>query len=198
MDNLASQVIAMQKAGLDALEKLNKGRWQKGADLLQKAHDKDGKVVISGLGKSGHIGKKMAATFASLGTPSFFLHATEALHGDLGMLHQQDALIVISNSGTTAEVVAVATFAKKHNIPTIAVTKNPKSPLAKNANLCLRLPDLPEADPNGLAPTTSTTATLVLGDVLAVLLSQSRGFGPKDFGRVHPGGALGQQAKGKP
>lgn len=189
MSDLAQKVIETEIQGIQELATLCQDKWDTCAEMLFSTK---GKVVICGLGKSGHIGKKWAASFSSLGLSSFFLHATEALHGDLGMLRPGDLLMVISNSGSTQEVVAVAAYAKSEKIPVVAITKNANSSLVENSDFHLPLPAIEEADPNGLAPTTSTTATLVMGDVLAVLVSEKLNFKKEDFGKVHPGGALGK------
>jgi len=151
-----------------------------------------GTVVISGLGKSGLVGAKIAATLSSTGTPSFFLHAADALHGDSGSLNTADVLIVISNSGETAEVVAIAKMAKSWNNKVIAITKNSSSSLAKTADATITLAFEREADPLNLAPTTSTTLTIAAGDALASALMAYRGFTSEKFGKFHPAGTLGQ------
>ncbi len=157
-------------------------------DLLQNTK---GRVIVTGMGKSGHIARKMAATFASTGTVSFFVHPAEASHGDLGMISDDDVIIAISYSGESKELSDILIYAKRHNIPLIAITKNPQSALGKNSTIVLKLPDNGEACPLGLAPTSSTTATIVLGDVLAVDLMERRGFSATDFRQRHPGGKLG-------
>jgi len=151
-----------------------------------------GSVVISGLGKSGLVGAKIAATLSSTGTPSFFLHAADALHGDSGSLNAADVLIAISNSGETAEVVAIAKMAKSWGNKVIAMTKNANSSLAKSADATIIIAFEREADPLNLAPTTSTTLTIAAGDALASALMAHRGFTSEKFGQFHPGGALGQ------
>jgi arabinose-5-phosphate isomerase len=151
-----------------------------------------GSVVISGLGKSGLVGAKIAATLSSTGTPSFFLHAADALHGDSGSLNAADVLIAISNSGETAEVVAIAKMAKSWGNKVIAMTKNANSSLAKSADATIIIAFEREADPLNLAPTTSTTLTIAAGDALASALMAHRGFTTEKFGQFHPGGALGQ------
>jgi len=151
-----------------------------------------GSVVISGLGKSGLVGAKIAATLSSTGTPSFFLHAADALHGDSGSLNSADVLIAISNSGETAEVVAIAQMAKSWGNKVIAITKNAHSSLAKGADATIIIAFEREADPLNLAPTTSTTLTIAAGDALASALMAHRGFTSEKFGKFHPGGALGQ------
>ncbi len=151
-----------------------------------------GKVIVSGLGKSGHIGRKIAATLASTGTPAFFVHAAEALHGDLGMISSSDLLIAISNSGTSPEIVSMARHARSFAGMVIAMTSNPSSELAQMADRLLLLPKVSESDLWGLAPTNSTTIMLVLGDIVAITLSRRKGFSQEQFFRSHPGGALGQ------
>ena len=151
-----------------------------------------GHVVITGLGKSGLVGAKIAATLASTGTPSFFLHSADALHGDSGALTPGDVLIAISNSGETAEVNAIANMAKGWGNPTIAITKNFNSSLAKSCDAVINIAFDKEADPLNLAPTTSTTLTIAAGDAIASALMAHRGFNPSDFGKRHPGGSLGK------
>ena len=151
-----------------------------------------GHVVVTGLGKSGLVGAKIAATLSSTGTPSFFLHSADALHGDSGALTPGDVLIAISNSGETAEVNAIAKMAKSWGNSVIAITKNSDSSLASNADAVINIAFDKEADPLNLAPTTSTTLTIALGDALASALMAHRGFTSQDFGKRHPGGALGK------
>ena len=151
-----------------------------------------GHVVITGLGKSGLVGAKIAATLSSTGTPSFFLHSADALHGDSGALTSGDVLIAISNSGETAEVNAIAKMAKAWGNQVIAITKNANSTLAKSADAVISIAFDKEADPLNLAPTTSTTLTIAAGDALASALMAHRGFTSQDFGKRHPGGALGK------
>jgi arabinose-5-phosphate isomerase len=151
-----------------------------------------GHVVITGLGKSGLVGAKIAATLASTGTPSFFLHSADALHGDSGALTSGDVLIAISNSGETAEVNAIAKMAKSWGNSVIAITKNSNSSLAKSSDAVISIAFDKEADPLNLAPTTSTTLTIAAGDALASALMAHRGFTSQDFGKRHPGGALGK------
>lgn len=150
-----------------------------------------GRVIVTGMGKSGHVGRKVAATLASTGTPSHFVHAAEASHGDLGMIQGGDAVLALSWSGETAELADIVTYAKRFRIPLLAVTASPDSALGREADLCLCLPHADEACPNGLAPTTSTTMQMVLGDALAVALLEARGFSARDFRLYHPGGKLG-------
>ncbi|MDD4555759.1 MAG: KpsF/GutQ family sugar-phosphate isomerase [Alphaproteobacteria bacterium] len=157
-------------------------------DILEKT---TGKIIVTGMGKSGHIGKKIAATLASTGAPSFFVHPAEASHGDLGMLDKGDVIIAISNGGESKELSDILIFSKRFGFPIIAITKDPDSTLGKAGNIVLKLPNNGEACPLGLAPTSSTTATLVLGDVLAVALLERKGFSKTDYKQRHPGGKLG-------
>lgn len=153
----------------------------------------NGRIVICGIGKSGHIAKKMAATFASTGTPSFFVHPAEASHGDLGMIDRQDLVIAISKSGESIELENILLYCRRFDIPIIAITAHAQSSLGKAANHLLLLPNLPEVCPMGLAPTTSTTMTLALGDALAIACIKARDFIPENFKIYHPGGKLGQK-----
>ncbi len=153
------------------------------------------RVIVAGIGKSGHIGRKIAATLASTGTPAYFVHATEASHGDLGMIGSDDVCLLISNSGETAELRDIVYHTQRFRIPMIGISSKEDSTLMKAADHCLTLPPCPEACPIGLAPTTSTTLTLALGDALAVTLMERRGFVAKDFGVYHPGGKLGAQMR---
>jgi arabinose-5-phosphate isomerase len=150
-----------------------------------------GRVIVSGLGKSGHIGRKIAATLASTGTPAFFVHAAEASHGDLGMITADDVIIALSWSGETAELKNLINYSRRFRIGLVAVTAEPASTLGGAADVCLTLPKAREACPHNLAPTTSSLLQLALGDALAVALLESRGFTPVDFGVLHPGGKLG-------
>lgn len=152
-----------------------------------------GRLIVIGLGKSGHIGNKIAATLASTGTPAFFVHAAEATHGDFGMITAEDIVLAISNSGKTNEILTLLPFIKHLNIPLISITGNPTSPLAKSANINLNIDVLSEAGPLDLAPTSSTTACLVMGDALAIALLHARDFKKEDFARAHPGGMLGKR-----
>lgn len=163
--------------------------WVQAVELLLAC---EGKVVVFGLGKSGHVGKKIAASLASLGTPAFFLHAAEAAHGDLGALDHRDVVIAISNSGTTAEVVARLEAIRQIGCPLIALTKDRQSPLGRAATVVLELPVEREADHLNLAPTVSSTLVLAAGDALAVTVAELKRFGRAEFGFRHPGGALGQ------
>ncbi|WP_102106979.1 KpsF/GutQ family sugar-phosphate isomerase [Oceaniglobus roseus] len=152
-----------------------------------------GRVIVSGIGKSGHIARKIAATLASTGTPALFVHPAEASHGDLGMIGAEDACLLISNSGETSELSDIITYSRRFSIPLIAISGRADSTLMRAADLRLLLPDAPEACPIGMAPTTSTTMTLALGDALAVALMEARGFAAERFHDFHPGGKLGAQ-----
>ena len=152
-----------------------------------------GRVVVSGIGKSGHIARKIASTMASTGTPAFFVHPAEASHGDLGMITRDDVLVAISNSGESAELLAIVPMIKREGARLIAMTGNSASTLASEADVHLDAGVAQEACPMNLAPTASTTAALALGDALAIALLDARGFGPEDFARSHPGGSLGRQ-----
>lgn len=177
---------------IDTLEKLKSGldygALSKALDLMQQS---TGRIIITGMGKSGHIGKKIAASLASTGTPSFFVHPAEASHGDLGMITENDVVVAISNSGESKELVDILNYCKRFGISLISITKNPDSSLGKAGDVVLILPNNGEACPLGLAPTSSTTATLVLGDILTVGLIERKGFSKTDFNDRHPGGKLG-------
>ncbi len=161
-------------------------------DLMQNS---TGRIIVTGMGKSGHIGKKIAASLASTGTPSFFVHPAEASHGDLGMITEEDVVIAISNSGESRELADILNYCKRFGIKIIAITKNADSSLGKAGDVVLELPKYDEACPLGLAPTSSTTATLVLGDILTVGMIERRGFSKEDFNLRHPGGKLGSILK---
>ncbi len=159
--------------------------------LLGAVEQKRGRVIITGMGKSGHVGRKIAATFASTGTPAHFVHPGEASHGDLGMIRDEDVILALSWSGETAELSDIIAYSRRFNVGLVAMTANPESTLALEADVALVLPKAEEACPNGLAPTTSTTMQITLGDALAVALLEARGFTPEDFRTFHPGGKLG-------
>jgi len=166
---------------------------QRFADAVELLFACAGKVVVSGMGKSGLIGQKIGATLASTGTPAFFLHPAEGIHGDLGMLARKDVLIAISNSGETEEVLKLLPAVKRMNLPVIAMTGRVQSTLAKHSDVVLDVSVSEEACPMGLAPTASTTATLAMGDALAIALLEKRGFKEEDFAQFHPGGTLGRR-----
>lgn len=176
---------------VDALRSLEASFGQTLSSALDLMQNAQGRIIVTGMGKSGHIGRKIAATLASTGTPSFFVHPAEASHGDLGMFTEKDVVLAISNGGESKELSDILVFCKRYGIPLIAMTKNPESSLGKAGDILLKLPDNGEACPLGMAPTSSTTATLVLGDVLAVCLMERKGFSKLDYKKRHPGGKLG-------
>lgn len=175
----------------DALEILKNELPNDFSDLVKLILSLNGRVIVSGVGKSGHIGNKIAATLASTGTPAFFIHATEASHGDLGMITENDLCLLISNSGETSEIFDILTHARRFNIPVATISSNSESTLVKAADFKLCLPVVDEACPIGMAPTTSTTMMLALGDALAVALMEAKKFNTENFKVFHPGGKLG-------
>ena len=184
----AKRTIDKEIEALKYMEAALDENLSKALDMMENCK---GRIVVTGMGKSGHVGRKISATLASTGTPSFFVHPSEASHGDLGMLSTDDVVIAISNSGETKELSDILLYCKRFNIPLIAITKNPKSALGINSDLVLKLPDDGEACPLGLAPTSSTTATMVMGDILAVDMMERKGFSETDYKQRHPGGKLG-------
>ena len=184
----ARQVLALESEALSALAASLDDRFAQACTLLAGA---TGRVVVSGMGKSGHVGRKIAATLASTGTPALFVHPGEASHGDLGMIVAGDAVLALSNSGETPELADIVAHAKRFALPLVGITGRAASALARAADVALVLPEAPEACPMGLAPTTSTTMQLALGDALAVALLTRRGFTAADFRVFHPGGRLG-------
>ncbi|EAW0605933.1 KpsF/GutQ family sugar-phosphate isomerase [Campylobacter lari] len=187
---IAKEVFEIEsKTILDLCDNLDEN-FNKAVDLILSIK---GRCVISGMGKSGHIGAKIAATLASTGTPSFFMHPGEALHGDLGMITSEDVLLAISNSGETEEVLKLIPVIKKRKIPLIVMAGNQNSTLAKQADIFINIAVKKEACPLQLAPTSSTTATLAMGDAIAVALMRARKFRPDDFALFHPGGSLGRK-----
>lgn len=187
---VARRVLRTEIAGLSALTDGLDGRFADAVDLLAAT---TGRVTVTGMGKSGHVARKIAATFASTGTPAQFVHPAEASHGDLGMIAPGDAVLGLSNSGDTAELSDVLAYTRRFRIPLVAMTRRDGSALAEAADIALVLPASEEACPMGLAPTTSTTMMLALGDALAVAMLERKGFSAADFQRLHPGGQLGQQ-----
>src|SRR5680860_1665308 len=188
--NSALQTIRVERDAISALENRIDDHFIRACEVIMACR---GRVVVTGMGKSGHIGHKIAATLASTGTPSFFVHPGEASHGDMGMITSQDVVIAISNSGNTSEVITILPLIKRMGAPLISMTGNPNSTLAKEAVANLDVSVKTEACPLGLAPTSSTTATLVMGDALAVALLEARGFSAEDFAFSHPGGRLGRR-----
>jgi arabinose-5-phosphate isomerase len=185
----ARRVFEYAAAAIEALSESLNGDFSRAVDTILAVK---GRVIVSGMGKSGHIARKIAATLASTGTPAHFVHPAEASHGDLGAVTRADALLMLSYRGETHELSDLITFAKRFSIPLIGIASNPDSTLLQSADIPLLLPKLREACPMGLAPTTSTTAMLVLGDALAVALMERRGFTTDQYRELHPGGSLGK------
>jgi arabinose-5-phosphate isomerase len=186
----ARRTVGIEIEGLTALRERLDGAFAAACHILLGCV---GRVVVTGMGKSGHVARKIAATLSSTGTPAFFLHPGEAGHGDIGMLTRTDALLALSNSGETAEVVGLLPYVKRLALPLVAMCGNAGSTLARAANVHLDVSVATEACPHNLAPTASTTAALVMGDALAVALLEARGFSADDFARSHPGGSLGRR-----
>ena len=184
------RVLRLEAKGLDALANSLGRDFSRVLDLLAAA---TGRITVTGMGKSGHIARKIAATLASTGTPAQFVHPGEASHGDLGMIAPSDAVLAMSNSGDTTELNDIILYARRFGIPLVAMTAKAGSTLAEGADATLLLPQAPEACPMGLAPTTSTTMMLALGDAIAVALLERKGFSKKDFRVLHPGGSLGRK-----
>ena len=187
---LGSEVIATELAEISALQNRIDESFTAACELLL---DCKGRIVVTGMGKSGHIGGKIAATLASTGSPAFFVHPGEASHGDLGMITKNDVVIALSNSGNTAEIATIIPILKRFGVPLISMTGDKNSTLATAANINLDVSVSKEACPHDLAPTSSTTVALVMGDALAVALLQARGFTAEDFALSHPGGSLGKR-----
>ena len=183
------QVIDIEIKALNLLKNYISKDFVKVVNLLLK---NKGKIIVSGIGKSGHIASKIASTLSSVGSPSFYIHPSEANHGDLGMLENKDVVILISNSGETSELINLILYCKKLGVPIISITSEPNSTLSRESNLNLLIPKNIEACPLELAPTSSTTCTLALGDALAVTLLKKKKFTESDFRELHPGGKLGQ------
>jgi arabinose-5-phosphate isomerase len=190
--DFARQLVRDEARALDALAEAIGEDFERAIGLIL---DMPGKLIVGGLGKSGHVGRKIAATFASTGTTAIFLHLAEAIHGDLGMATKGDVGLLISQSGSTAELEPVIEHFRAADIPIIAITGNPHSMLGAAASAPLILPHWPEVGPEAVAPTTSTTMALALGDALAMTVMREKGFTRSDFGRLHPGGALGARMK---
>lgn len=187
---MARRVLQIEAEAVAALGKRLDGDFLRAVEMILACH---GRVIVCGIGKSGHIGRKIASTLASTGTPAYFVHAAEAAHGDLGMIAREDVMIALSNSGEGDELLTIVPLVKRQGGRLIAITGNPASSLAREADVHLDAGVAEEACPLNLAPTASTTAALALGDALAVALLDARGFGPEDFARSHPGGALGRR-----
>lgn len=192
----AVRTLEIEGEGIAALAAaLGNGMGAPFARAVDQLAAAQGRIIVTGIGKSGHVGQKIAATFASTGSPAFFVHPTEASHGDLGMIRPNDAILAISWSGETAELKNIVTYSRRFNVPLIAMTSRAESALGRAADVVLELPKAKEACPHGLAPTTSTTMQLALGDCLAIALLEAKGFTAHDFKVFHPGGSLGAQLK---
>ncbi|WP_237213225.1 KpsF/GutQ family sugar-phosphate isomerase [Falsiroseomonas oryziterrae] len=190
------RTLTLEVEGLQALHGALEG--ELGARVLEAVAltlALPGRVIVTGMGKSGHVGRKIAATLASTGTPAHFVHPAEASHGDLGMIGREDAVLALSWSGEAPELADIIAYTRRFDVKLIAITSRPDSALGSAADILLALPRMPEACPNGLAPTTSTTMQLALGDALAMALLEARGFSPQDFREFHPGGKLGARLK---
>jgi len=187
---LGRQTLSIEAAAVDALVGRINGEFAAAVELILGCH---GRMIVSGMGKSGHVARKIASTMASTGTPAYFVHPAEASHGDLGMITRDDILLALSNSGESEELLRIVPLIKRQGARLIAMTGVPTSTLAREADVHLDAGVAQEACPHNLAPTASTTAALALGDALAVALLDARGFGPDDFARSHPGGSLGRR-----
>lgn len=190
------RTLALEIEGLQELQRALAGPLgTRALEAVSLIMARPGRLIVTGMGKSGHVGRKIASTMASTGTPTLFVHPAEASHGDLGMITRQDVVLALSWSGEAPELVDVIAYTRRFDVPLIAITSRPDSALGSAADISLVLPRMPEACPNGLAPTTSTTMQLAMGDALAISLLQQRGFSPADFCSFHPGGKLGAQLK---
>jgi arabinose-5-phosphate isomerase len=188
--DIARSVLRLESDALNDMASVLDENFSKTLDIIQSLK---GRLIVTGMGKAGHVGKKVTATFASTGTPSYFVHPAEASHGDLGMVSEHDAVIALSKSGETKELSDIVNYCKRFSIPLIAITCNRKSTLALNADLVIWMGPSPEACPNQQAPTTSTTLMIAIGDALAIAMMKRRGFSANDFRTYHPGGKLGGQ-----
>lgn len=186
----ARQVLREEARALDMLAEELGESFEKTVECLLHL---EGRIAVTGMGKSGHVARKIAATLASTGAPAYFIHPAEASHGDLGMLTEKDAVLALSNSGNTAELTDIVLYASQNNIPIVAITRNAESFLGKHCDYLLLQPQIHEACPLDCAPTTSTTVQMALGDALAMCLLSARGFSKEDFHRFHPGGSLGHK-----
>jgi arabinose-5-phosphate isomerase len=192
----ATRTLQLEAEGLSALKAALAGDLVEGfAEALERLRACRGRVIVTGMGKSGHVGLKVAATLSSTGTPAYFVHPSEASHGDLGMITRDDVVMAFSWSGETIELGNIVSYSRRFAVPLIVVTSNPQSTLAEAAEVVLALPQAKEACPHGLAPTTSTVMQLALGDCLAIALLESKGFTAVDFKALHPGGQLGARLK---
>lgn len=192
----ALRTLQVESQGLAALQaELRDSLGERFAEVAAAIHAASGRVIVAGMGKSGHVARKIAATFSSTGTPAYFVHPSEASHGDLGMIKAEDILLVLSWSGETTELLNLIDYSRRFSVRLIAMTANSESALARAADIVMALPKTPEACPHGLAPTSSTLMQLALGDALAVALLEMRGFTANDFLTIHPGGRLGANLK---
>ncbi len=193
---IARRTLTHERDGLSALVDALDASFTRAVEMIEDVHNKKGgRVIITGMGKSGHVARKIAATLSSTGTPSLFVHPGEASHGDLGMITERDGVIALSNSGEAPELADIIAYTRRFAIPLIGITSKPQSSLGKHSDVCLTLPPVGEACPNGLAPTTSTTLMMALGDALAVSLLERLGLTAEQFRVFHPGGKLGQKLK---
>lgn len=194
-----TRTLDLELAGLEAIRNALEGslgeHLLRASELIRERLAQGGRVLVTGVGKSGHIGRKIAATLTSTGSPAQFVHAAEAGHGDLGVLQPQDLVLAISWSGETTDLAAILDYTRRLHIPLIALTSSSASTLGSVADICLELPQMPEACPNGLAPTTSTTMQLAVGDALAVCLLEGSGFSSDEFHQLHPAGRLGARLR---
>lgn len=192
----ARRVLDLESEALTALSKSLDGNFVKAIETIQSMKDKGaGRLIVAGIGKSGHVARKIAATLASTGTPSYYIHPGEASHGDLGMITDSDVVILLSNSGENNELIDLISYCKRFHIPLIGMTSNPDSTLAKHSTIPLVMPKMPEASLEVLAPTTSTTMMMGLGDAIAIALLERMGLTPDQFRVFHPGGKLGAKLK---
>ncbi|MHA1539456.1 MAG: KpsF/GutQ family sugar-phosphate isomerase [Alphaproteobacteria bacterium] len=186
----AKRILNLEAQAITALSETIDTDFSAAIEIIKKT---TGRVVVTGMGKSGHIGNKIAATLASTGTPSFYVHPAEAIHGDLGMISKEDVVLALSNSGETEELFGIISYVTRFSIPMIGITKKKESTLGKASTVVLALPPIEEACPLNMAPTTSTTMTLALGDAIAITLLNEKGFSKEDFSVFHPGGKLGKK-----
>lgn len=190
------EALQTEIEGLKALEASINGDFSRAAAIIDAMKQaRHGRLIVAGIGKSGHVARKLAATFASTGTPAYFVHPGEASHGDLGMITEDDVVLMLSNSGENSELSDLIFYTRRFGIPLIGMTSRPDSTLAKHSDICLLLPKAKEACPNGLAPTTSTTMMMALGDALAVTLLERMGLTKEQYKVFHPGGKLGQRLR---
>lgn len=192
----AKRVLELESSALHALSHSLDESFTQAIQHIQSMKDKgQGRLIVAGIGKSGHVARKIAATLASTGTPAYYIHPGEASHGDLGMITDHDVVLLLSNSGENSELVDLIAYCKRFNLPLIGMTSNPEGSLARHSDVALIMPRVAEACPNGLAPTTSTTMMMALGDAIAIALLERMGLTPDQFRVFHPGGKLGQKLK---